>query len=179
MKALKRIIITGADGMGKTALVRRLTSEASGPQLHYVGHDGGPITSLQDAGFRILGYAFAPPGISDRSCMIDDVVYTAALNRPTIVDFDLYDQVLCLLDPVIIFVDNDSPLISQEAKAHKSEELLEKVTQSASAIRTQYQERMSNLESLGLTVLRYDWRIDVDAVSLITTMLRRKIICVE
>ena len=165
--AIRRIIVTGADGMGKSKLVWNLTERLAGPRIRFNGHEGGPIRDKQDAFTRMTRFIMNDYGIQDRSCMTDDPVYSTAFDRDQVINWQFYDEVLTTFLPIIVFCDNDHPLIDKTSKAHKDPELLQGVHDRARRIRELYHARMSDLEDKGLHVLIYNWRFDPEATRIV------------
>lgn len=169
-----RVIVTGADGMGKTTLIDALVMNY---RFQFLGHEGGPVRDRADAVQRVASILFAPPGLQDRSCLVDDPVYSTVFKREPVVHWPMYDEILLAFQPLIIFVDTDQPNISPVAKAHKSEELLNAVIDNRSDIRKEYYNRINKLRDLGLTVISYDWTHDPTAKKLIKRLERGGFVC--
>jgi predicted GTPase len=175
---LKKTVVTGADGMGKSQLISNLISPPF--SLHYLGHEGGPIESASDAALRLLSFAISPPGLLDRCCAVDDPIYSTAFDRQAQVDWNFYSDFLQEVDPLIIFVDNDEPAVCETAKAHKSPQLLAGVQEKAQLIRELYHERIAYLEDdLGLEVFYYNWRVDQTAKKLMRRLYQSQIVLSE
>lgn len=174
-----RVIVTGADGMGKSHLVRRLTQNPTGPIFPFLGHGGGPVTNQIDAFTRIASFLSSLVGIQDRCCLVDDPVYSTVFDRTPVLDWGFYDDILWSNDPLIIFVKTDNPQISQEKKEHKSASLLKQVAEQASEIQKTYESRINLLKDSGLTVLDYDWRVDPEAEHLLKRMIEKGHVCAD
>lgn len=169
----KHIIVTGADGMGKTTLIEKLTQNHN---LPYIGHEGAAIQSREDAFHRLASTKSQDFGVQDRCCATDDPVYSGAFDRDLFVSVSEYDRILVEWDPVIIFVRTANPRISQEMKAHKSRELLEGVIKLSSKIASLYDLRMNHLRELRLHILVYDWVYDPEASILVEELTVRGVI---
>jgi len=149
---MRSIIVTGADGMGKSTLVSEF--EFYGVAVR---HDGGPVQSFEDAQARCLEAARFE-GVTDRCVATDDPIYSKALNREIHVPTEMYDHFLVLWDPLIVFVESLPARIDRELKPHKPPELLEAIVENAFLIQNAYRQRMEHLQGLGLSVIEYNWR---------------------
>lgn len=158
-----RVIVTGADGCGKSTLVRQLTEDENGPKLEpYLGHDGGPPLTAEEVWGRLNALAACEVGIKDRCVAVDEPVYAVALKRKTPVSYKILDEWLKAIKPIIIFcwVDPDQVKISEEEKGHKDKELLAKVKANRMTVSLVYMDRVSQLHEQGVLVVPYNYTKD-------------------
>lgn len=169
-RLIEKIIVTGADGMGKTTLIQQLTAPPF--NFPFMGHDGGPPKTRVEAANRMIDFAMAPPSIRDRHCPIDDPVYDLALDRSPLADVKFYDNFLEGVDPAIIYVETEHAEISHAKKIHKPPTLLQAVEEEAEAVRKAFQDRITHLEgTVGLRVYHYDWREEHDPHELVRYLI--------
>jgi len=154
------IVIEGADGCGKSTLVKQLNKDLGLP----VFHSGGPKTKgamekmLDD--LEIMSFC-KQAYICDRVPFVSELVYSQAFGRePVIPAKDLMDYWL-LPDIKIVYckIDQATALanMSREFKAHKPAEHTAIVEQRHADIVNIYDDLIDSAESARIKVFEYDW----------------------
>jgi len=180
-RLLRRVIVTGPDGCGKSTLIKRLTQDPEGPSLQpFVGHDGGPPLTIEEVWARLNRFMSVPSGIIDRCVAVDEPVYSQLLRRDTPVETNVFDEWLKSANPYIIYVTTANANISQEAKTHKPKSLTAAVQENYFNLRTIYTARMQHLMvNLGLQVVLYDYTVDPDGEGLVDLLRYHDVILDE
>ena len=155
------IIIEGADGNGKTTLLKQLEKDTHLP----VFYSGGPKTS--EAMINML-YDLEQMAIDekvylcDRVPFISEIVYSAALQREPVIDpialmeyWKLPIQIIyCRLSDSSEALKN----MSREFKAHKPFEHTKEVELKHERITEMYDQIMDEAEKDGVNIFEYDWQ---------------------
>lgn len=133
------IILEGPDGVGKSTLAKRLTSE------HLIVHGGGPVKDMAGVEQRcqnMIDHARVPNSrvyVYDRHTMISELVYGKVLRGESLVNIDQSIEFFWNVRPTIVFLfpgKSDLALRMKEnaislakEKAHKSQAHTESVVQ--------------------------------------------------
>lgn len=162
VKLVTRLIVTGADGTGKSTLVEWLTENPDGPQLGpFLGHDGGPPNDVRDVYSRLDAIASHTVCIRDRSVSIDEPVYSTVFSRETPVSTLVLDGWLKSVQPAVLLCycrNFQDAHISVEPKDHKDEELLKQTIKDSYRIQMAYLHRAKYLaQELGIMVIPFDY----------------------
>jgi len=174
---LKRsIIIEGPDGAGKTRLFTLMTETW---ELKSAGHDGGPPVDAADSWSRLAMFAAMSPAVRDRCPAISDPVYSAALNRRTMLSVQDYSKWMREFQPYVIFCRPPTEVILSapvEQRLHKPAEFVDQVRASRAAIIAAYDRMLPallvNAEVKGYL---YNWTTDPEGRRLFDTLVEESV----
>jgi thymidylate kinase len=155
------IILEGADGNGKTTLLKQLQRDTNLP----IFYSGGPKTS--EVMFNMLEglekrAEEEQTYLCDRVPFISEIVYSSSMGRQPVIGItELMDYWNLPIKVIYCRLQNSDEALanmSRETKAHKPLEHTKNVEKYYDNIVEGYDYIMENMEKQGVDVFEYDWK---------------------